>query len=126
MIDIKFNTKYGDFSFKNDIEMVSGDSLKKDIILDRVKSGYMSYRLNENYGANISTYVGKSITDNLISSIEQSITYSLTFDSYIDSQDLKVLILTTDKPNELYIRVVVQGSNAISVSTTVSIGENIE
>lgn len=126
MLDIKFNTKYGDFSFKNDIEMITGNNLKKDTILDRVKSGYMSYRLNENYGASINTYVGKSITDSLISSIEQSIVYALTVDSYIQANELKVLILTTDEPNELYIRIVVQGNDTISVSTTISIGENIE
>ncbi len=125
MLDIKFNTKHGDFSFRNDIEMIVGDNLKKETILDRVKSGYMSYRLNENYGANINRHVGKGITESLISSIEQSIVYALTYDSYLALQDLKVLVLTTDKPNELYIRIIVQGSDAISVSTTISIGDNI-
>ena len=122
MVDIKFNTMFGDFSFKNDIELVYGNSLKEEYVLDRIKSGYMSYRLNENYGADLDTYIGKGITADLITNIERSITYSLTYDGYISDQDLSIIILETDKQNELYIRVVIQGSDVLNVSTTINLG----
>ena len=122
MVDIKFNTMFGDFSFKNDIELVYGNSLKEEYVLDRIKSGYMSYRLNENYGADLDTYIGKGITADLITTIERSINYSLTYDGYISDQDLSIIILETDKQNELYIRVVIQGSDVLNVSTTVNLG----
>lgn len=122
MVDIKFNTMFGDFSFKNDIELVYGNSLKEEYVLDRIKSGYMSYRLNENYGADLDTYVGKGITADLITTIERSINYSLTYDGYISDQDLSIIILETDKQNELYIRVVIQGSDVLNVSTTINLG----
>ena len=122
MVDIKFNTMFGDFSFKNDIELVYGNSLKEEYVLDRIKSGYMSYRLNENYGADLDTYIGKGITADLITTIERSINYSLTYDGYISDQDLSIIILETDKQNELYIRVVIQGSDVLSVSTTINLG----
>lgn len=122
MVDIKFNTMFGDFSFKNDIELVYGNSLKEEYILDRIKSGYMSYRLNENYGADLDTYIGKGITADLITTIERSINYSLTYDGYISDQDLSIIILETDKQNELYIRVVIQGSDVLNVSTTINLG----
>ena len=96
MVDIKFNTMFGDFSFKNDIELVYGNSLKEEYVLDRIKSGYMSYRLNENYGADLDTYIGKGITADLITTIERSINYSLTYDGYISDQDLSIIILETD------------------------------
>ena len=122
MVDIKFNTMFGDFSFKNDIELVYGNSLKEEYVLDRIKSGYMSYRLNENYGADLDTYLGKGITADLITTIERSINYSLTYDGYISDQDLSIIILETDKQNELYIRVVIQGSDVLNVSTTINLG----
>ena len=122
MVDIKFNTMFGDFSFKNDIELVYGNSLKEEYVLDRIKSGYMSYRLNENYGADLDTYIGKGITVDLITTIERSINYSLTYDGYISDQDLSIIILETDKQNELYIRVVIQGSDVLNVSTTINLG----
>ncbi len=122
MVDIKFNTMFGDFSFKNDIELVYGNSLKEEYVLDRIKSGYMSYRLNENYGADLDTYIGKGITADLITTIERSINYSLTYDGYISDQDLSIIILETDKQNELYIRVVIQGSDVLNVSTTINLG----
>ncbi len=122
MVDIKFNTMFGDFSFKNDIELVHGNSLKEEYVLDRIKSGYMSYRLNENYGADLDTYIGKGITADLITTIERSINYSLTYDGYISDQDLSIIILETDKQNELYIRVVIQGSDVLNVSTTINLG----
>lgn len=122
MVDIKFNTIFGDFSFKNDIELVYGNSLKEEYVLDRIKSGYMSYRLNENYGADLDTYIGKGITADLITTIERSINYSLTYDGYISDQDLSIIILETDKQNELYIRVVIQGSDVLNVSTTINLG----
>ena len=122
MVDIKFNTMFGDFSFKNDIELVYGKSLKEEYVLDRIKSGYMSYRLNENYGADLDTYIGKGITADLITTIERSINYSLTYDGYISDQDLSIIILETDKQNELYIRVVIQGSDVLNVSTTINLG----
>ena len=122
MVDIKFNTMFGDFSFKNDIELVNGNSLKEEYVLDRIKSGYMSYRLNENYGADLDTYIGKGITADLITTIERSINYSLTYDGYISDQDLSIIILETDKQNELYIRVVIQGSDVLNVSTTINLG----
>ena len=122
MVDIKFNTMFGDFSFKNDIELVYGNSLKEEYVLDRIKSGYMSYRLNENYGADLDTYIGKGITADLITTIERSINYSLTYDGYISDQDLSIIILETDKQNELYIRVVIQGSDVLNVSTTINFG----
>ena len=122
MVDIKFNTMFGDFSFKNDIELVHGNSLKEEYVLDRIKSGYMSYRLNENYGADLDTYIGKGITADLITAIERSINYSLTYDGYISDQDLSIIILETDKQNELYIRVVIQGSDVLNVSTTINLG----
>mgnify|MGYP002150164842 FL=1 len=113
---------FGDFSFKNDIELVYGNSLKEEYVLDRIKSGYMSYRLNENYGADLDTYIGKGITADLITTIERSINYSLTYDGYISDQDLSIIILETDKQNELYIRVVIQGSDVLNVSTTINLG----
>ena len=122
MVDIKFNTMFGDFSFKNDIELVYGNSLKEEYVLDRIKSGYMSYRLNENYGADLDTYIGKGITADLITTIERSINYTLTYDGYISDQDLSIIILETDKQNELYIRVVIQGSDVLNVSTTINLG----
>ena len=122
MVDIKFNTMFGDFSFKNDIELVYGNSLKEEYVLDRIKSGYMSYRLNENYGADLDTYIGKGITADLITTIERSINYSITYDGYISDQDLSIIILETDKQNELYIRVVIQGSDVLNVSTTINLG----
>lgn len=122
MVDIKFNTMFGDFSFKNDIELVHGNSLKEEYVLDRIKSGYMSYRLNENYGADLDTYIGKGITADLITTIERSINYSLTYDGYISDQDLSIIILETDKQNELYIRIVIQGSDVLNVSTTINLG----
>ena len=122
MVDIKFNTMFGDFSFKNDIELVYGNSLKEEYILDRIKSGYMSYRLNENYGADLDTYIGKGITADLITTIERSINYSWTYDGYISDQDLSIIILETDKQNELYIRIVIQGSDVLNVSTTINLG----
>lgn len=122
MVDIKFNTMFGDFSFKNDIELVYGNSLKEEYVLDRIKSVYMSYRLNENYGADLDTYIGKGITADLITTIERSINYSLTYDGYISDQDLSIIILETDKQNELYIRVVIQGSDVLNVSTTINLG----
>lgn len=122
MVDIKFNTMFGDFSFKNDIELVYGNSLKEEYVLDRIKSGYMSYRLNENYGADLDTYIGKGITADLITTIERSINYSLTYDGYISDQDLSIIILETDKQNELYIRIVIQGSDVLNVSTTINLG----
>lgn len=122
MVDIKFNTMFGDFSFKNDIELVYGNSLKEEYVLDRIKSGYMSYRLNENYGADLDTYIGKGITADLITTIERSINYSLTYDGYISDRDLSIIILETDKQNELYIRVVIQGSDVLNVSTTINLG----
>ena len=122
MVDIKFNTMFGDFSFKNDIELVYGNSLKEEYVLDRIKSGYMSYRLNENYGADLDTYIGKGITADLIPTIERSINYSLTYDGYISDQDLSIIILETDKQNELYIRIVIQGSDVLNVSTTINLG----
>lgn len=122
MVDIKFNTMFGDFSFKNDIELIYGNSLKEEYVLDRIKSGYMSYRLNENYGADLDTYIGKGITADLITTIERSINYSLTYDGYISDQDLSIIILETDKQNELYIRVVIQGSDVLNVSTTINLG----
>lgn len=122
MVDIKFNTMFGDFSFKNDIELVYGNSLKEEYVLDRIKSGYMSYRLNENYGADLDTYIGKGITADLITTIERSINYSLTYDGYISDQDLSIIILETDKQNELYIRVVIQGNDTLNVSTTINLG----
>ena len=122
MVDIKFNTMFGDFSFKNDIELVYGNSLKEEYVLDRIKSGYMSYRLIENYGADLDTYIGKGITADLITTIERSINYSLTYDGYISDQDLSIIILETDKQNELYIRIVIQGSDVLNVSTTINLG----
>ena len=122
MVDIKFNTMFGDFSFKNDIELIHGNSLKEEYVLDRIKSGYMSYRLNENYGADLDTYIGKGITADLITNIERSITYSLTYDGYISDQDLSIIILETDKQNELYVRVVIQGNDVLNVSTTINLG----
>lgn len=122
MVDIKFNTMFGDFSFKNDIELVYGNSLKEEYVLDRIKSGYMSYRLNENYGADLDTYIGKGITADLITTIERSINYSLTYDGYISDQDLSIIILETDKQNELYVRVVIQGNDVLNVSTTINLG----
>ena len=82
----------------------------------------MSYRLNENYGADLDTYIGKGITADLITTIERSINYSLTYDGYISDQDLSIIILETDKQNELYIRVVIQGSDVLNVSTTINLG----
>lgn len=125
MTDLKFNTLYGDFSFnKTDIDLSYNNETLKELIIDRLNTGYNSYRLNDIIGAYLDSNVGKAISDNLINSIERSIIYSLTYDNIIESSALKLFILRTDNVNELYIRIHVQGNVPIDISRTLNIGVN--
>lgn len=125
MTDLKFNTLYGDFSFnKTDIDLSYNNETLKELIIDRLNTGYNSYRLNDIVGAYLDSNVGKAISDNLINSIERSIIYSLTYDNIIESSALKLFILRTDNVNELYIRIHVQGNVPIDISRTLNIGVN--
>ena len=127
MTDLKFNTLYGDFSFnKTDIDLSYNNETLKELIIDRLNTGYNSYRLNDIIGAYLDSNVGKAISDNLINSIERSIIYSLTYDNIIESSALKLFILRTDNVNELYIRIHVQGNVPIDISRTLNIGVNNE
>ena len=89
--DIEFD-RFGDISFiGNDISTISNE---RDIIyqnaVDRLISNFSDYKNNEDFGANISSYIGKK-AHVVGPEIEDSIVHALTHDGFLSKSNINIM-----------------------------------
>lgn len=102
--DIKFDA-YGDFEIiGNDIGVLQDE---KDIIyqnvIDRLISNFGDYALNERFGADLSSCIGKSNDEEIEEDVHQRIINALTKDGLIFPSQLSVLVLK--KEHKVFIKI---------------------
>lgn len=87
--DIVFDD-YGDVQISNgDIKIISNRLLiLRQHSIDRIKSSFGDYKLYKNLGADLNYYIGKPITNNIESQIEESIIRSLTIDGFLERRQI--------------------------------------
>jgi len=93
-IDIVFDD-FGDVVVNNGNLETTSDIFRitKQNAIDRIRSSYGDYRLYPTYGANLSAKIGKPIGATMELEIEQSIIRSLTFDGFLQKQDIKCVAI---------------------------------
>lgn len=92
--------KYGDISFSGyDIKSTRNEN---DIVVQnsahRIMTGHRDLFLHKLYGANLQSFIGRKINQNLAVEIQRSIVDSLTSDNFLNASQLSVIpILDRDK-----------------------------
>ena len=92
--------KYGDISFSGyDIKSTRNEN---DIVVQnsahRIMTGHRDLFLHKLYGANLQSFIGRKINQNLAIEIQRSIVDSLTSDNFLNASQLSVIpILDRDK-----------------------------
>lgn len=92
--DIKFD-RYGDFSFfSNDIETITGtNDIMYQNTIDRLISNFGDYSLNgrSSIGADLSSLIGRPVTESLEVLVRSNIVLSLTSDGFLDVEEVNVI-----------------------------------
>jgi hypothetical protein len=92
--------KYGDISFSGyDIKSTRNEN---DIVVQnsahRIMTSHRDLFLHKLYGANLQSFIGRKINQNLAVEIQRSIVDSLTSDNFLNASQLSVIpILDRDK-----------------------------
>nr|DAD57898.1 MAG TPA: baseplate wedge protein [Bacteriophage sp.] len=92
--------KYGDISFSGyDIKSTRNEN---DIVVQnsahRIMTSHRDLFLHKLYGANLQSFIGRKINQNLAIEIQRSIVDSLTSDNFLNASQLSVIpILDRDK-----------------------------
>lgn len=118
--DIKINSTYGD------IEIVGGDlvlnkntqQILKDVIIERFKTNSNDFLLYPDYGADLDSYLGKGIDLKLLEDITTSLRYSLTYDNYLNNNEVSVVGLLLNNSIKLYVYVVINEQEVKIVTAT--------
>lgn len=119
--DIKIDPLYGD------IEITGGDLVlskkRKEIlihtIIDRYKTSFNDYLLSPNYGANLEVFIGRGIDNRLMEDIQTAFRYSLTYDNFVDSNELEIIVIKIDNTIKIYTYVNTE-QEEIAITTTYS------
>ena len=111
-----------------DIKITNGDiattnnriEILRQNCVDRIKSSFEDYKLYRSYGANLSSNIGKPITESLEISIQESIIRSLVFDGLLKRDEVKCVIVNVS-PHQLFIKTEIS-TNILGYSfTTIAI-----
>lgn len=111
-----------------DIKITNGDiattNNKTEILrqncTDRIRSSFEDYKLYKSYGANLSANLGKPITEALEISIRESVIRCLTFDKFLQREEVKCVVINIS-PHEFFIKTEVS-TNILGYSfTTITI-----
>lgn len=105
MKDLFFNSEYGDLIFDNDFKYVKDIDYYLNIVRERLKTNVNDFRLQPTSGTDLERFNGSGIDKKLLTSMKTAIEYSLTFDNFLNIEDIEVLIIQTEN-NSVYIRVI--------------------
>lgn len=123
MKDLYIDSNYGDFSFKNDIQMVQGYTGLLNVINERLKTNPLDFRLQPTLGTNIDKHIGKAISISSIESIKLKMQHALTYDGLINESDLSIMHLQLDY-NTVFFKVFINYKGTeISTDTTLTFKE---
>ena len=94
-----------------DIKITNGDiattnnriEILRQNCVDRIRSSFDDYKLYRSYGANLSSNIGKPITESLEILIQESVIRSLIFDGFLKRDDVKCVAINVS-PHELFIK----------------------
>lgn len=94
-----------------DIKITNGDiattnnriEILRQNCVDRIRSSFDDYKLYRSYGANLSSNIGKPITESLEVSIQESVVRSLVMDNFLKRDDVKCVVINVS-PHELFIK----------------------
>ena len=94
-----------------DIKITNGDiattNNKTEILrqncVDRIRSSFEDYKLYRSYGANLSSNLGKPITEALEVSIQESVIRSLVLDDFLKRDEVKCIVINVS-PHQLFIK----------------------
>lgn len=117
--DIKVDANYGDIELlNNDIRVTnSTKDICKDTVIERYKTNLNDFVLNPNYGADLEKNIGKGIDNNLSSSLVASLRYSLTYDNFIDANNLSIVPLIIGNEIKLYTYIRV-GTTTLEITSS--------
>jgi len=106
--DIEFD-RYGDMSFVgNDLSFVFTDiDYLYQNVIDRLISNFGDYLLYEDYGANMSSYIGSNTNTELEAKIVDSIRRSLTKDNFIKTELIDIVTMLDH--NSILIKIQIGG-----------------
>lgn len=107
--DLKMDSNYGDF------EIIGGDiflnknkkEILKDVIIERFKTSSNDFILNPEYGADLERYLGKGIDQRLKESLLTSFKYSLTYDGFIDNNELDIVIIQVKNQFNIFVYITI-------------------
>lgn len=123
MKDLYIDSNYGDFSFKNDIQMVQGYTGLLNVVNERLKTNPLDFRLQPTLGTNIDKHIGKAISISSIESIKLKMQHALTYDGLINESDLSIMHLQLDY-NTVFFKVFINYKGTeISTDTTLTFKE---
>lgn len=123
-LDLSFND-YGDIEFVNgDISVIKNqlDILRQNCI-DRIKTGFGDYKLNKNIGADIQSFIGKSVDSILLSKIKESIIRSLTVDNFLERENIQCAVVEVSAGTifikiEIYTNILGYSFTTMSINST--------
>jgi len=123
-LDLSFND-YGDIEFVNgNISVIKNqlDILRQNCI-DRIKTGFGDYKLNKNIGADIQSFIGKSVDSILLSKIKESIIRSLTVDNFLERENIQCAVVEVSAGTifikiEIYTNILGYSFTTMSINST--------
>lgn len=117
--DIKVDSNYGDIELLNkDIRTTTNTrDICKDTVIERYKTNINDFALNPNYGADLEKNIGKGIDRNLSNSLVASLRYSLTYDNFIDANNLSIIPLIIGNEIKLYTYIKV-GTTTLEITSS--------
>ena len=110
--ELKFG-RYGDFGFLgSDFDVITNNNdIAYQNVLDRLISNLGDYSMYSEYGADLSSNIGRNNNARLESEIKERISYSLTNDGFMSPVDFMV---STMRSNEkILIRIDVLGNTPV-------------
>lgn len=111
-MDFSISGHFGDFDIENgDIRMISSkEEILKNAIISRIKNNHGDSYIP--FGANLISFIGQAINQNLVDRIKDRIINALTSDGLIRKSELTVIAVRSG--NSIVIRVIVSYGSSIT------------
>lgn len=108
--DLFVDGTYGDFVLNGDVRTIQDLDLIKNTANERIKTNFNDFRLFPTIGADIDRFIGKPVDTKMVSDIKLSIILSLTYDNFLNKNEIEVLHYRLDEYS-IYFRTVLTIQN---------------
>lgn len=124
--DLKIDSQYGDFSITNNDLVCTRNNLDnlKDVVIERYKTNAKDFLLVPTYGANLERFIGKGIDQSLINNIVTNLKYSLTYDKFVNLNELEIIPIILNDKLRLFTYITI-GDNKLAVESIYDYKEGV-